>query len=393
MKTSENKLRIGVVGLGRYVEIAHMPTYFNSRYADFIEVSALCDVDKNRLTDWCEKYNIPNSYTDYKEMLAKENLDALVVVTPDHLHTQITCDAIESGCDVLVEKPLATSIVECDKIIKTARENKRIVITDFHKREDPAHQEARYRITQEKKYGQVQFGYVWMQDTINIPAPGFFKSNFAEKSSPIWFLGVHFFDLIRFITDLQPIQLRATGYKQVLAGMGINTFDAIKSDVIFDNGASISFYLSWNLPEGAPNFTTQGLYLQFENGDLKIDSRDRGVYELSKEGYKTINPMYTRHTPRGMSGYAHESIGEALALFLQLKQNERKDYEKLQQQLRSDYDGFYSTLMAQASHASLERGKQSSDGKIFLGEIIDLNEYIKEQLSDSADDYIIKSSL
>ncbi len=387
MTCCSEKLKIGVVGLGRYVEIAHMPTYFDSGYAKDIEVAALCDVDQNRLGEWTKKYNIPKGYTDYNKMFANENLDAVVVVTPDHLHTKITCDAIEAGCDVLVEKPLATDIRECDKIIRTAKKNKRMVITDFHKREDPAHQEGRYRLIEEKRYGEVQFGYVWMQDTINVPAPGFFKSNFAEKSSPIWFLGVHFFDLIRYITALDPIQLRSTGYKQVLSSRNIDTFDAIKSDVIFNNGASISFFLSWNLPEGAPSFTTQGLYLQCENGDLKIDSRDRGVYELSKHGYKTINPMYTRHTANGVAGYAHESIGEALRKFIELKTTGRKSFDSMQKEIHSDYDGFYSTLMAQASHDSLNRGKKSSDGKIFIGANIDLNEYIKEMLPENADDY------
>jgi len=386
-------LRIGVVGLGRFVEIAHMPTYFNSRYTPYIEVAALCDVSDERLRDWQKKYNIAKGYTDVDKMLAGESLDAVVVVTPDHLHTAIVCKALEKGCDVLVEKPLATDITECHKIIQTARRTGRRVITDFHKREDPAHQEARFRIIEENRYGRAQFGYVWMQDTINVPAPGFFKSNFAEKSSPIWFLGVHFFDLIRFITGLQPLQVRATGYKQALAKMNINTFDAIKSDIVFNNGASISFYLSWNLPEGAPSFTTQGLYLQFENGEVKVDSRDRGMYELSKHGYKTVNPMFTRHTPTGMAGYGHESIGEALLQLLELKTTNRKAYANQIKADPSDVNGFYATLMAQASHVSLDRGKKSANGEVFIGANIDLNEYIKERLGSDASQYLIQADI
>ncbi len=389
----EGRLRIGVVGLGRFVEIAHMPTYFNSRYAKNIEVAALCDVNAERVKEWQQKYNIPKGYADIDAMLAGEKLDAVVVVTPDHLHTGIVCKALESGCDVLVEKPLATDITECHRVIETARRTGRRVITDFHKREDPAHQEARYRITEEKRYGQVQFGYVWMQDTINIPAPGFFKSNFAEKSSPVWFLGVHFFDLIRFITGLEPFQVRATGYKQVLVKRGINTFDSVKSDIIFNNGASISFLLSWNLPEGAPNLTQQGLYLQFENGELKVDTRDRGMYELSQHGYKSVNPMFTRHGSNGMAGYGHESIGEALLQFLELKEDHRKSYAAQLKADPSDINGFYATLMAEATHASLERGKKSANGEVFIGDNIILNDYIKERLGKDASNYLIKADM
>jgi predicted dehydrogenase len=388
----DTKLRMGVVGLGRYVEIAHMPTYFESPYSSFIEVSALCDVSPERLKEWQKRYGVGAGYTDYQKMLADVPLDAVVVVTPDHLHTEIVCQSLAAGCDVLVEKPLACNIVECHRIIRSARQYRRRVITDFHKRFDPAHQEARTRIVQDRKYGQLQFGYVWMQDTIAIPAPGFFKSNFAEKSSPVWFLGVHFFDLIRFITAMEPIELRATGYRQVLAGMGINTFDAVKSDVIFNNGASISFCLSWNLPEGAPSLTTQGLYLQFERGDLKIDTRDRGMYELSDEGYKAVNPMFTRRTERGYAGYGHESIGEALLSFLQLKCSDRADYLAQEQADPSGLDGFYATLIAEATHESLQRGRVISGGEVFLGRQINLNDYIRERLGSESGDYAISES-
>jgi len=393
MMKNQEKLKIGVVGLGRFVEIAHMPTYFNSRYTPKIDVAALCDVSKERLAEWQQKYNIPAGYTNIDDMLAKEKLDAVVVVTPDHLHTSIVCKALEAGCDVLVEKPLATDIRECHKIIQTAKKTQRRVITDFHKREDPAHQEARYRVVEEKRYGRVQFGYAWMQDTISIPAPGFFKSNFAENSSPVWFLGVHFFDIIRYITDLQPMQVRATGYKQALAKMGINTFDSVKSDIVFNNGASISFLLSWNLPNGAPNLTTQGLYLQFENGDVRVDTTNRGMYELSKDGYKCINPMFTRHSPNGVAGYGHESIGEALMELLELKTTNRAHYNELQKAKPSDHDGFYATLMAQATHASLDRGQKSSAGDVYLGKIIDLNDFIRETLGNDASDYLINADI
>jgi len=384
---NDSKLRIGVVGLGRFVEIGHMPTYFESRYSPFIEVAALCDVDRNRLTEWQDRYDVKAGYTDWTKMLADEKLDAVVVVTPDHLHTQIVCGALEAGCDVLVEKPLATDISECHRVIRTARQHRRRVVTDFHKRYDPGHREARARVVKDKKYGGVQFGYVWMQNPIDIPKPGFFKSNFAENSSPVWFLGVHFFDLIRFITALEPIEIRATGYRQVLANMGINTWDAVKSDIIFNNGASISFCLSWILPTGAPSLATQGIYLQFERGDLKIDTRDRGMYELSADGYRCLNPMAFHRTESGVSGYVYDSIGETLLAFLQLNRNGRSDYEAQEQAHPSGRDGFYATLMAQATHESLRRGRTASD--VVVGAQININEFIQEQLGSDVGEYLV----
>lgn len=389
---AETKLRIGLVGLGRFVEIGHMPTYFNSRYSHFIDVVALCDVNAQRLAEWQNRYTVKAGYADFREMLAAEQLDAVVVVTPDHLHSEIVCAALAAGCDVLVEKPLAMDICECHRIARQARQYGRRVVTDFHKRYDPGHQEARARIVSDNKYGAVQFGYVWMQDTIDIPMPGFFKSNFAEKSSPVWFLGTHFFDLIRYITALEPIEIRAVGYNQILAGMGINTLDAVKSDIIFNNGASISFYLSWNLPTGASSLTTQGIYLQFEKGDLKIDTRDRGMYELSGDGFRSINPMACHRTASGVGGYIYDSIGQGLLEFLELKRTGRADYAQLEQADPSGRAGFYSTLMAQVTHESLQRGRKISNGQVIIGEQLDINEYIKDRLGGDAADYLVAES-
>ncbi len=102
--------------------------------------------------------------------------------------------------------------------------------------------------------------------------------------------------------------------------------------------------------------------------------------------------MFTRHSPSGVAGYGHESIGEALMQLLDLKVSHRKSYETQIQADPSDIDGFYATLMAEATHASLDRGKKCNNG-VFLGDIIDLNEYIKERLGSDARDYQIKADI
>ena len=55
---TEQKLRVGLVGLGTYVEIAHMPTYFESRYSSHIDMVALCDISAERLKQWQDRYKV-----------------------------------------------------------------------------------------------------------------------------------------------------------------------------------------------------------------------------------------------------------------------------------------------------------------------------------------------
>ncbi len=388
---SEPKLRIGVVGLGTFVEIAHMPTYFGSRYSRFIDVAGICNVNADRLKEWGQRYNIAGQYSSLDDMLAKGNLDAVTIVTPDHTHTPIALKALDVGCDVLVEKPLAMNVKDCHKIRQAARKHGRRVITDFHKEEDPAHQEARSRV-RSGRYGDLQFGYVWMQDAITVPAGGFFKTALAAHSSPNWFLGVHFYDCVRFITGLDPWTVKATGYKQVLGPeKGINTYDAIKVDVIMNSGAAVSFYLSWNLPENIPSLTRQGIYFQFTKGDTYIDTRDRGFFESTyPAGYKAVNPMFLRDTEHGKAGYGCESIGEALREFHDLKVTARAGYKQLEEQHPSALNGFYATLLGQAVDASLAQGTHLQGGQIIIGKEVDCNDLLQEELGNDAREYLVK---
>jgi predicted dehydrogenase len=358
-----DRVRIGIIGLGTFVEIAHLPAYFDSAHRDRADVVAICDLDEDRLRTVGDAHGIPARFTDHRALLAEASVDAVAVVTPDHTHTPIVLDAIAAKKDVLVEKPLTMKTSEARQIVRAAEEAGVLVLTDFHKREDPCHVEARTRI-REGAYGRLQFGWAWMQDTISVPAGGFFKSNLAGRSSPNWFLGVHFYDLIRFLTGLEPREVRATGYRHVLVQRGIPTYDAVKADFVLDNGAAVSVFTSWNLPDAAPLLTRQGVYLQFSAGDVEIDSTRRGFAATSSEAYRFVNPMFLRRTPEGQAGYGIDSIGAALGWFLRLKTGAR-DQVLAQAAARActARDGLRATLMGEAVDRSLAEGREA-DGVV-----------------------------
>ena len=367
---TDEKLRIGVVGLGTFVEIAHFPAYFESAYREFIEVAAACDRDEERLNRMADAYAIKGRFTDHAEMLTRADLDAVVVVTPDHTHTKIVLDAVEARKNVLVEKPLTMKTSEARSIVRAAEKAGVVVLTDFHKREDPCHQEARSRIAK-GEYGRLQFGWAWMQDAISVAAGGFFKTDLAERSSPNWFLGVHFYDLVCFLSGLEPREVRAVGYRHALVERGISTWDAIKADFVFENGASVSVFSSWNLPDTAPLLTRQGVYLQFSRGEVEIDSSRRGFVVTSDEAHRYVNPMFLRETPRGRAGYGIESIGEALRLFLEAKSGRLKKTE-VENRAATARDGLRATLMGEGVDRSLEAGEESEG--VVTGKVIDLRE-------------------
>jgi predicted dehydrogenase len=207
------------------------------------------------------------------------------------------------------------------------------------------------------EYGELQFGWAWMQDAIHVAAGGFFKSDLASRSSPNWFLGVHFYDLVCFLTGGDPVEVRATGYRRVLAERGLRTYDAVKADFVFKDGAAVTVATSWNLPDAAPCVTRQGLYLQCAKGDIEIDSARRGFASTSESGYRFVNPMFLRATPRGCLGYGIESIGETLRVFHARARGARRAFPAAAH-LASAGEALTATLMAEGVDRSLAAGRK-----------------------------------
>ncbi|MDO8587713.1 MAG: Gfo/Idh/MocA family oxidoreductase [Armatimonadota bacterium] len=91
------------------------------------QMVAACDVDAQHLKEACEKFGPDcKGYKDFRELLARKDIDAVVIGTPDHWHAVICIAAMKAGKDVYCEKPLTLTIEEGQKIVKVAKETKRV---------------------------------------------------------------------------------------------------------------------------------------------------------------------------------------------------------------------------------------------------------------------------
>jgi len=110
------KVRVGQVGAGKN------GSGFARAYAatPTTELVALCDVDEGRARALAERHGVTCVYTDYREMLAREELDLVSVHTPDHLHVAPAVAALDSGRHLFCEKPLANDLVGCQRIVEAA---------------------------------------------------------------------------------------------------------------------------------------------------------------------------------------------------------------------------------------------------------------------------------
>src|SRR5579871_4835451 len=94
MTMSERRVRVGVVGAGTFAEQAHIP---GIQVHPQGEVVALCARNRERVAALAARYGVPGVHTDYRELIAQPDIDAVSVATPDVLHAPVALAALEAG--------------------------------------------------------------------------------------------------------------------------------------------------------------------------------------------------------------------------------------------------------------------------------------------------------
>ena len=100
----KNKLNIAVIGCGNIANSAHIPAYMKN---DKVNIKYFCDIIPERAQDAVGKYGCGTAVTDYKDILADSEIDAVSVCTPNYAHAEISNAFLKAGKTVLCEKPAA----------------------------------------------------------------------------------------------------------------------------------------------------------------------------------------------------------------------------------------------------------------------------------------------
>ena len=108
--------RIAVIGAGWAARIAHLPAYA----ANGVTPVAIADLNELVAADQAKRHKIPNVYSDWREMIAKEKPDAVSVCVPNVYHRELVLGCLEAGIHVICEKPLATSVAEAEEMFAAA---------------------------------------------------------------------------------------------------------------------------------------------------------------------------------------------------------------------------------------------------------------------------------
>ena len=173
---AESRKRVGLIGAGWYGKTDLLRLIQVAP----VEVVSLCDVDRHMLADAAAlvasrqvSRRTPRTFTDYREMLRERDLDIVLVVTPDHWHALPMIEAVRSGADVWVQKPLSVDIVEGQAMRAAARRHQRVVQVGMQRRSTPHLVHARDRVIREGHLGKIGlveiYCYYHMRATENPP--------------------------------------------------------------------------------------------------------------------------------------------------------------------------------------------------------------------------------
>ena len=196
-------LKVGVIGVGQMGK--HHATVYSELGVDLVAIS---DVNELAGKELASKFKC-KYYNDYKQMLQNEKLDVISVAVPTSLHKKIALDCISAGINVLIEKPIASTVEEAQEIISAAK-NKNVRIAVGHiERFNPAVLKLK-EILGEGKLGQIV--------SITARRVGLFPSQIKD-ANVIIDLAVHDIDVINFLLNKTPKEILFSRAGLALNGM------------------------------------------------------------------------------------------------------------------------------------------------------------------------------
>lgn len=333
--------RVGLIGCGWYGKIDLLRLIQVSP----VEVVSLCDVDRQMLSQAADivasrqrSTKKPRTYHDYRDMLGEKDLDIVLIAPPDHWHALIMTEAVKSGVDVWVQKPISADIAEGRAMLAAARKYNRVVQVGTQRRSTPHIIEARDRYIREGKLGKIGlveiYCYYHMRATTNPPdtnPPAYLDYEMWTGPAPMrpynslvhprgWrafmeygngIVGdmcIHMFDMVRWMMELDwPKRVASTGGIFVDKASKANISDTQTASFDYDDLRIVWQHRTWGhsadpkYPWGATFYGDKGtLKVSVYSYDF-IPAEGSGAvhrdvtYELEQYPEDKTEPQLERH--------------------------------------------------------------------------------------------------
>lgn len=241
-------VKIGIIGCGKIAQLRHIPEYAANPDAC---LWGFFDVNHQRAQQIADQYGA-TAYESYQQMLADPEIDAVSILTPNYTHAEISIAALKAGKHVLCEKPMATTLVDCEAMAAAARETGRKLMIAQNQRLAKAHRKAK-ELLRSGAIGDVitfrtSFSHSgadnWSIDGKNSWFMDKNRSHFGAMAD----LGVHKTDLIVYLLDSGIAKASAvigTLQKKFPDGTPITVDDNAFCTFVMDNGVIGTMNASW----------------------------------------------------------------------------------------------------------------------------------------------------
>jgi predicted dehydrogenase len=278
----DKPLRVALIGTGWYGK----NDLFRLIQVAPVNVVALCDVDKNMLSEAAKlvsqrqiSHATPRLYNDYRKLLAESELDIVLIGTPDHWHALQAIDSIKAGAHVYVQKPISVDVIEGEAMVAAARKYNRVVQVGTQRKSTPHLIDAKKNIVEAGLLGRVSHVemccYFHMRANGNPPVqpvPSFFDYEMWTGPAPLrpydglphkrWWrtfmeygngivgdMCVHMFDTVRWMLKLGwPKRITSTGGIYVDKGGKSNISDTQSAIFEYDDLNCVWQHRTWGTP-------------------------------------------------------------------------------------------------------------------------------------------------
>ncbi len=255
---TDRKVRVGIVGAGFVTARGHIPAY---KRLPNVSIEAICDINVERAREVAREFDIPHVFADFEEMLEQVELDLVSIGTPNRFHAPQTIAALEKGCHVLCEKPMALTVEEAQAMAEAARRNGRKLTLGLHHRYRPEAIVLK-PMCQAGELGEIYYARASMMRRSGIPGYG---SHFTNKDlaggGSLYDIGVHILDLtLYFMGYPDPVSVSGRTFSvfgpqrkklgrwgaDILPGHARFDVDDLATAIVkFDNGAILHLEAAW----------------------------------------------------------------------------------------------------------------------------------------------------
>jgi predicted dehydrogenase len=287
---------VAFIGSGGIAQNRHMPAYKLLEAEGKARIVAVCDVNEDTAKAAAAKYDVPHTFTDYTQMLAMDEIDAVDVCTPNYLHKQPVLDAFAAGKHVICEKPLAMNGIEGAQMVAAGHQAGKKFQVGLNVRFGSSPQAIK-RFIEDGKMGEIYYARVHALRRRGAPGWGVFTQKDKQGGGPLIDIGVHMLDLTLWLMGYpKPLAVSGAAYTKfgtregVIGLMGqwdpkkFTVEDFAAGFVRFRNGATLTLESSFlaNLERDEMNthiFGTEGgVFLNpFDGSSTRIYREESGT--------------------------------------------------------------------------------------------------------------------